>query len=346
MRRERKRGTARIVAAIVMTATAAGLPAAASTEPADSGGVFRPPYNIYGTGINAHGVVVGSRAGASNNAFRWDTDETCRDLPALPGANRAKAWVAGINAAGEAVGHSRGHAVRWAADGTVTDLDTLHNELTSRAAAINDNGVIVGVSETADSREHAARWNPDGTAIKLPSLPGDEASAATAVNLDGVIVGTSGKHAVRWDINGTVTALPALAGQTQSAAYGINNDGVIVGTSGKHAVRWAPDGTITRLKKVPGQRVSTATAVNGDGVIVGWSAESDDSSSGDSAVRWGSDGSITVLSPGTHDQAEAAGINDAGVIIGSSRVARPYHDWRPRRWNTDGTSTVVYCYAR
>ncbi|MFI9588440.1 hypothetical protein ACIHCQ_43220, partial [Streptomyces sp. NPDC052236] len=61
-------------------------------------------------------------------------------------------------------------AVRWAADGTITNLGTLPNTIASTAFAINDAGVIVGQADDADETPHAVRWDADGTITDLGTL--------------------------------------------------------------------------------------------------------------------------------------------------------------------------------
>ncbi len=61
-------------------------------------------------------------------------------------------------------------AVRWAGDGTITDLDTLPDTTVGTALAINDAGVIVGQVLDSNDIPHAVRWDADGTVIDLGAL--------------------------------------------------------------------------------------------------------------------------------------------------------------------------------
>src|SRR5215469_14787644 len=85
---------------------------------------------------------------------------TVQDLGTLkPGS----AVVHGINAAGQVVGQSGNphgadtHAFFWQKQGGIRDIGTLAGGDYSVAFAINDSGVAVGMSNTADST-HAFSW--------------------------------------------------------------------------------------------------------------------------------------------------------------------------------------------
>jgi probable HAF family extracellular repeat protein len=247
------------------------------------------------------------------------------------------AWTAAINAAGEVAGYAdfpAGHdAARWSADGFVTELGNLGHEGVARA--INDNGLVIGESWTADyDRLLPVRWSGT-TPTPLPLRPGDLAGAAYGVNNRGVIVGISrttnfGRgHAVMWR-NGKVIDLGTLGDQASQAsrssrATAINNDGAIVGRSdvdgagSSHAVWWDTSRQIHDLGTLPGGLNSTASAINSHGVVVG----SSERAAGDTAVHavaWvnGEPRDLGVL-PG-HTQSEAYGINRAGTVVGSGAV--------------------------
>jgi probable HAF family extracellular repeat protein len=71
----------------------------------------------------------------------------------------------------------------------------------SEAYAINDDGQVVGTSQTASAREHAFLWQ-DGKMRDLGTL-GGRYSSAYAINNRGQVVGTSrtplsNSHAVLW----------------------------------------------------------------------------------------------------------------------------------------------------
>lgn len=104
--------------------------------------------------------------------------------------------------------HPAPHAFLWA-NGRITDLGSLGG-LESEAAAVNDQGQVVGWADTKrrDSEGcavgHAFVWE-NGRMTDLGTLPGGKASEAVAINDRGQIIGWSqtkgGKqHAVLWTL--------------------------------------------------------------------------------------------------------------------------------------------------
>ncbi|MFI9586606.1 hypothetical protein ACIHCQ_33340, partial [Streptomyces sp. NPDC052236] len=178
-----------------------------------------------------------------------------------------------INSAGHAVGAGAGHAVLWPGAAPAVDLGSLPDAAESGAMAINDAGVVVGMT-TIDGdvlRITATRWSADGTITDLGTLP-EGFGWATGINESGTIVGSSqtendGTHAVRWNAAGEITDLGTLRTFTESFAYAVNESDVVVGQSGftdltGRAVRWEADGTITELALPPGTTDAAAYAIN------------------------------------------------------------------------------------
>ena len=128
------------------------------------------------------------------------------------------------------------HAVLFR-NGHVTDLGTLGG-LRSRAYAINNQGMIAGVSELPGGQQRAFRYS-NGKMAPLNTLPGGSYGIAFDINDSGVIVGGSGLpsstpkpliHAVIWRGN-SVHDLGALSEKGNSLAYAINNHDDVVGVS-------------------------------------------------------------------------------------------------------------------
>jgi probable HAF family extracellular repeat protein len=128
------------------------------------------------------------------------------------------------------------HATSFTRDRAV-DLGTLGG-LRSQAYAINNQGVIVGVSGLKDNEQCAFRY-ADGKMSCLDPLPGEIYSVAFDINNAGVIVGgfgmasTSPKpvvHAVLWRGN-KPQDLGTLSGKGDSIAYAVNNHDDVVGVS-------------------------------------------------------------------------------------------------------------------
>jgi probable HAF family extracellular repeat protein len=178
--------------------------------------------------------------------------------------------IVGAYDAGNVIG-----AFLW--DGAFHDLGNLGGlNHTSRARAVNDFGVVVGLSEAPSIHQHAFIWRSGDGISDLGTLPGGgDFSSAEGINNSGVVVGSalasSGADvAVVWQASGGApAALPTLGGASQ--ATDINDEGLIVGWSEtapgeRHAVLWE-NGHIIDLG------LGVANAVNKSGMIVG---EADD----------------------------------------------------------------------
>lgn len=152
----------------------------------------------------------------------------------------------GINDRGDAVGGSGVcgpvtpaislHSVLWH-KGSVIDLGTLGGTFNNYAAAINNDGLVVGQSDLpGDSVTHAFMWKR-GRLTDLATLPGDSFSAAYSVNDRDQIVGLScdlsgSCRAVLWQ-DDAITDLNTLVPPSSSLylvfSASINNRGEIGG---------------------------------------------------------------------------------------------------------------------
>jgi probable HAF family extracellular repeat protein len=247
-------------------------------------------------------------------------------LPALGGtASQAnsmnnRGWASGLaNQAGDIVGH----AAVWMKASQVIDLGSLGGQNANSAVAWpvkNDNGVIVGISDTAED-------NPLGEAFSCWPFftPGSP----------------SGKicNGFRWE-NGAMTPLPAFPGGYNSYATGANNRGQIVGwaENGVHdsscdpafqvlqfrAVIWQPDGRMQELPPLPGDSTSAATAINDLGQVVGISGACGIAVGGVSAahaVLWQNGVPTDIGNFGGHSWNTPTAINNHGVVVGFSLPA-------------------------
>jgi probable HAF family extracellular repeat protein len=127
------------------------------------------------------------------------------------------------------------HATYFGRRGAI-DLGTLGGRR-SRAYAINDRDVVVGVSELSDGTQRAFRYS--GRMEPLATLMGGTYSIAFDINHAGLIVGASGvpssanrprAHAVLW-IKGVPRDLGALEEDGNSIAYAVNDHGDVTGVS-------------------------------------------------------------------------------------------------------------------
>jgi probable HAF family extracellular repeat protein len=277
------------------------------------------------------------------------------DLGTLGGKN---SWTnyGGINDRGEAVGMSETSVLDpdgedfcafgtkltcrgfyWR-DGHIMALPTLGGN-NAQAAAINNRGQIVGISETAvqDSGCPAGKKNISpvmwerGEAHALPTLAGDLDGFVQGINDQGQAVGSTGScgnlaiHAVLWE-NDTAVELKGLGGRTGNAAYAINDHGQAVGyvtsADGSTIVPsiWHDSG-LTTLPILPGDGAAFATGINNRGQVVGSTFKSGSWSHG----FIGQDGVVTDLNTLIPEDSNllvvaASNINERGQISGMATV--------------------------
>jgi hypothetical protein len=201
------------------------------------------PSAVSGRGVNASGIIAGS---AGTSALLLGSG----GITTLNPANGYQAAGAfGINNGGTAVGYSyNGSAVQpsgslfvpnfdsaqqaiatvWAPNGSNTTLTPLNLTAGSAAVAVNDAGVVAGLSffgsTLADSR--AVKW-VNGTVRQLSNV----GARVRGINALGDVFGLqSGSGAVIWNADNSTTVLPSAGGTTPSATLGLNNRGQAVGS--------------------------------------------------------------------------------------------------------------------
>ncbi|MGC5399837.1 S8 family serine peptidase [Streptomyces sp. DT20] len=183
---------------------------------------------------NATGNVTDPETGRSlevNEGFLWNAKDGFRKLPHLTESRNLTEPLA-INNSGVVVGHSskdgRRRAVRWAADGTITDLGTLPGMADSYAAGVNTSGTVVGTSG-----DDAFVIKPGGTMTRLPDF--GFSATAMEVNDAGWITGSAEtapdtNTAVVWDPEGRMYDLSAMIASSRwvpTDGIGINNRGEV-----------------------------------------------------------------------------------------------------------------------
>lgn len=210
------------------------------------------------------------------------------------------------------------------AAGCAIDLGTLGGDF-SRASDVNDHGVVVGFSFTADEEQHAYRQAPGGRKVDLNG--GFERSEALAVNNSGVAVGYSyddgSERAVLWDRAGVAHDLGVGDG---SRATDINDDGVVVGNTlgpGVASLGWVRDPHVGEVELLPhawpgGEEYQQADGINDGGTIVGSEATDPESGTLMGVVLWKGPDHRPVAVAGTDGPyAFAHDINDRGDIVGA-----------------------------
>ena len=201
-------------------------------------------------------------------------------------------------------------------NGSTIPLGTLGGANSAVAWPVkSNNGVIVGISETADA---------DPLGEDFSCWPFFAAGVPTGKICKGF----------RWQ-NGQMTALPPFPGGYSSYATGINNQGKVVGwaENGIHdptcdpsfqilqfrAAMWELNGTMHELPPLPGDSTSAATAINDLGQVVGISGDCGiavGSVSAKHAVLWQNGVPIDLGNIGGDAWNTPTAINNQGTIIG------------------------------
>jgi probable HAF family extracellular repeat protein len=227
--------------------------------------------------------------------------------------------------------------------GVMTALPTLGGN-NGQAGGINNQGEIVGVSETSNSdpcsfaflQVEATIWR-NGNVQELPPFPGDSIGSASAINDAGQVVGASGCvsdniiRAVLWQ-HGTPIDLGNLGGVNGNIAFDISNRGQVVGQSDlpadttHHAFLWTKDEGMQDLGTLPGIPGSLANGINIKGQVVGFS---DDFNGNTVALFW-QNGVMTDLNTLIPPNSplfllEALSINDRGQIAGFGQLSDGEH---------------------
>jgi probable HAF family extracellular repeat protein len=168
------------------------------------------------------------------------------------------------------------HAFLWSAETGLQDLGTLGGS-SSVAAAVNDDGTVVGYSDTAEGATHAFLWTA-AEGMQDLGVPGNgfyDTSFARAINNKGEVSGgisnSSGKEAAfYWS---ATTGFIVLRRGNLSEGSGINDLGTVTGFEGTvelEAVLWNPArGKLTFLGFLPGGTQSSSNDVNNLGNVAG-----------------------------------------------------------------------------
>jgi probable HAF family extracellular repeat protein len=164
----------------------------------------------------------------------------------------------------------------------------------------------------------------------LGDLPGGvDFSQAYSINNASEIVGESstdtGLRAYRWTERTGMRTLPIGADGVESEAFGINASGFVAGRIsagvGSTSVRWGPRGTVRPLPSLGAGSFDVGYAVNRFGYVAGYSV----GLLGLRAFVWTiRSGSVELGDlPGGDGRSLAFGINDEGMVVGSSDVQSP-----------------------
>lgn len=293
-----------------------------------------------GIAINASGQVAATLYTGTFGNFNFATalysNGSWTDVAAGNGKGSGSSFDNGLNDSGSQVGTyytgtAETQAFVLSSSGTETTLKNLNTAQLSQgseAYAINDSGLIVGSSYTANNASFApVEWNATGkTVTNLGTIAGGSDGTAYAINANGEIVGTAGGtidpttglldgYAFSYS-GGKITAISGLTGF--SDAWALNNSGEIVGdeTVGGNLVAYIDvGGTVTSLGTLGGE-TSAAYGVNSSGEVVGYA----DTATGSDAFLYENGAMIdlnTLLPVNSGWVLQTAnGINDSGQITG------------------------------
>ncbi len=261
----------------------------------------------WGYGANDSGIVVGrSYVGYYKRAFVWDSVNSTRELPMLPGGS-VESGAKHVNNNTTIVGLSDSsagveHAVYWKPDGvggwSVVDLQSSDTESWRRSSAEDiseDENLIIGCRYTGNVLPYAYFWRKENRSyvghymssnVRLAYAHGCNDNWQ-AVGYGQVSIGGSYRYrALYW--TGLETANSAsevtqielgTLGGDESKAYDVNNNGLIVGTaqladSSWHAFIWDSVNGMQDLNDFidpnSGWILESANGINDSGWIVGY----------------------------------------------------------------------------
>jgi len=300
-----------------------------------------PDITSLGTALNDLGQAT---VNADDRGFRWSRESGLLAL-SPPGTGSS---ALDINNRGEVAGTrsfpanpTAGHAALWGPRAPARDLGTLGGAF-SEARAINDAGVVAGLSDSA-AGTRPFRWTRFGGMRPLGAFA-DPTARANDVNAAGDIVGAvpfrrgGPVHAFLWTPGrGLLDLDPAGAGS--SAATRVNDRGMVIGRipdsfESPHGFVWTRETGLLRLSRLA--PYSEATDLNNAGQVVGnvWNG-------GFRPFLWSrATGSIDLNTRARNAPqglvlSEAHAIDDAGEIVAKTNTGmvllttRPVSDVRP-----------------
>ena len=285
--------------------------------------------------LNDQGQVVGAlgdySGGYNHNGlsgFLWSQNQGFTDLGTFGGDTT---FPYGINNLSQVVGNAykangESLAFLWSKSTGLTDIGQLgipyFGDNASRANAINDQGQVVGTSNT-----EGFLWTKSTGFTIIPGIRSGGVFPSD-INNAGQVVGSSGNAsngstAFLWsESTGSPTDLTPFGGP-YAGASAINDMGQVVGSfnEGRQAFIWNKNTGITDIGKLSqGNSYVFPNDINNSNQVVGYSQIASGDFGSHHAFLW-EDGVITDLNNLVDDRAgielsEARAINNRGQIVG------------------------------
>lgn len=292
---------------------------------------------VAGEEVSESGLVAGGSFSTSDVESGFRFDGATAPLPSLPGGEGS--YGHGVNGAGTVVGYALDgagirQAVAWPIAGGVVPLGTLGGDR-GVAWGVNDLGVIVGESRDAAGVTRPFAWTEGGGMVELPISLGGGTARARAINDAGQVAGSArtaggATHAFLFEPASASTLDLGTLGGTNSFANGLSPNGFVAGLSEAPGDEFRPffwsagTGMVDVFARSSlGTPYGAAYDVNSAGVVVGYGEINDDFDS--HAFLWTLGGGLVDLNERIDPAlgwvlAGAAGINDAGQIVGWGRI--------------------------
>lgn len=202
-------------------------------------GILGTPRFAQVNAINNAGDLVGWMwmtvdPGSASHGFRWNATTGLLDLGALDPQNVDGSSAEDVNAQGTIAGWSSGLPVIWSPTGVPTVLGELQAGMGGGAEAINGVGHVAGtatiISAVGLAEDRAFLWTTGGGMQNLGTLDNGQFSYSDAKDLNDLdqVVGESDSRGFIWSPQTGMTDFQTLTG-TDLVPLAINNDGLVVG---------------------------------------------------------------------------------------------------------------------